>query len=142
MKWQSQIYLLCTLLFRLMHNIYANTHLFCSGKDLEQLLDTVEAELKTLKLWFDTSKLLLNLNKTKCIIFGNWKINKVQIMIDTVEIEEPVAQWSVAWSLWSGPVGYVTVLKNNFYMFMVEILIHLGLPTMVLLPGLYFIVLM
>lgn len=57
-------------------------NLFCSGKDLEQLLNTVETELTTLKQWFDINKWSLHLDKTKFIIFGHRKIyNQVEIMI-------------------------------------------------------------
>jgi len=45
--------------------------LICSGENLEQLLDTVETELKKMKSWFDANKLTLNLNKAKFIIFSN-----------------------------------------------------------------------
>ena len=51
-----------------------DTNLFCSGSDLRQLLDTVEKELKILKQWFENTKLSLNLQKTKLIIFGYKKI--------------------------------------------------------------------
>lgn len=65
-----------------------DTNLYCSGKSLEQLLNTVERELKVLKKWFDINKLSVNLNKTKFIIFGNRQINnQVKIMINAVEIE-------------------------------------------------------
>lgn len=47
-----------------------DTTLYCSGKNLEQLLTTAENELNILKNWFDINKLSLNLNKTKFIIFG------------------------------------------------------------------------
>lgn len=41
-----------------------DTNLFCSEKNLfrEAILDTVEGELETLKKWFDTNKLSLNLS--------------------------------------------------------------------------------
>ena len=48
-----------------------DTNLICCGENLDQLLDTVEHELKILKQWFDSNKLTLNLSKTKYIIFGN-----------------------------------------------------------------------
>lgn len=65
-----------------------DTNLFCSGKNLERLLDTVEMEIDILKCWFSINKLSVNVNKTKYVISGNHKVNKkVQIMIDKIEIE-------------------------------------------------------
>jgi hypothetical protein len=65
-----------------------DTSLYCSGKDIEQLLDKVENELTILKKWFDINKLSLNLKKTKFIIFGNKKINEqAKLKINDVEIE-------------------------------------------------------
>ena len=65
-----------------------DTNLFCSGKDLEHLLNTVVTELKKIKRWFDVNKLSLNVSKTKFIVFGNRSINqRVQITIDNVEVE-------------------------------------------------------
>lgn len=65
-----------------------DTNLYCSGKNLEQLLNTVEIELMILKKWFDDNRLSLNLSKTKFIIFGNRKsINKVKIRINNEEID-------------------------------------------------------
>ena len=47
--------------------------LICSvvGTIWKKRLDDVGEELKKLKSWFDSNKLTINLNKTKCIIFGN-----------------------------------------------------------------------
>jgi len=39
-----------------------DTNLICSGENQEQVLDTVENELKKMKSWFDANKLTLNLN--------------------------------------------------------------------------------
>ena len=65
-----------------------DTNLYCSGKSLEQLLNVVEGELKSLKTWFDINKLSLNLTKTKFIIFGTRKKNhKATIKISGMEIE-------------------------------------------------------
>lgn len=46
-------------------------NLYCSGKNLKELLHTIEYELEVLKIWFDVNKLLLNINKTKFMVFGN-----------------------------------------------------------------------
>lgn len=47
-----------------------DTNLLCCGDNLEQLLDTVEKELKKLKSWFDANKLTLNLSKNE--IYNLW----------------------------------------------------------------------
>lgn len=66
-----------------------DTSLHCSGKNLQQLLDTVESELTIIKKWFDINKLSLNISKTKLMIFGNRKINKqAKIQICGVDIEQ------------------------------------------------------
>ena len=65
-----------------------DTNLYCSGKDLKQLLDAVERELNTIKTWFDINKLSLNLTKTKYMIFGTRKIKTQAIIrIGGLEIE-------------------------------------------------------
>lgn len=65
-----------------------DTTIFCCGRNLKQLLDTVENELQTLKKWFDVNKLSLHLGKTKCMIFRNRVIDYNQnIKINDVEIE-------------------------------------------------------
>ncbi len=48
-----------------------DTNFYCSGKNLEQLLNTVVNELMVFKKWFDDNRLSLNLSKTKFIIFSN-----------------------------------------------------------------------
>ena len=66
-----------------------DTSLYCSGSDLNQLLQVVEDDLKLLKKWFDINKLSLNINKTKFIIFGNKKVHSpVKLTIDSTEIEQ------------------------------------------------------
>uniref|UniRef100_A0A669C5X4 Reverse transcriptase domain-containing protein n=1 Tax=Oreochromis niloticus TaxID=8128 RepID=A0A669C5X4_ORENI len=65
-----------------------DTTLYCSGKDLEQLLTTVEKELNILKNWFDVNKLSLNIKKTKLIIFGTRQMKNVsKIRVNGIEIE-------------------------------------------------------
>ena len=64
-----------------------DTNLLCCGNNLEKLMVTVEIELKKDKRWFDYSKLTLNLNKTKYILFGNLPINSDRkCMINNVVI--------------------------------------------------------
>ena len=65
-----------------------DTNLLCCGNNLDQLMVTVEMELKKIKRWFDYNKLTLKLNKTKCIVFGNRPINSNRkLMINNVVIE-------------------------------------------------------
>ncbi len=62
-----------------------DTVLLCSGKDLEELLDTVERELEIFKRWFDINKSSLNLNKTKFKLFGYHKIiDQARIRLNNV----------------------------------------------------------
>lgn len=51
-------------------------------------MKVLSSEMNKVKLWFDRNKLSLNLNKTKCMVFGNCK-NKIDIklIIDHIEIE-------------------------------------------------------
>lgn len=65
-----------------------DTNIFCSGENLQQLLQAITAEMSNLKRWFDLNKLSLNVKKTKLMIFGNRKINsEVNVMIDNIVIE-------------------------------------------------------
>ena len=77
------------VLTMLKHVLFADdTSLHSSGRDLGQLLNTVEDELKLLKKWFDANKLSLNLSKTKYILFCNRKIDtQVKLTIQDIEIE-------------------------------------------------------
>lgn len=67
-----------------------DTNIFCSGKDIQQLLQVITAELENLKRWFDSNKLSLNINKSKFILFGNKKVNPstlVELSIENVKLE-------------------------------------------------------
>ncbi len=65
-----------------------DTNIFCSGENLQQLLDVITSELSKIKIWFDKNKLSLNLNKTKIMLFGNCKThNQLQLQIYGVNIE-------------------------------------------------------
>lgn len=48
-----------------------DTNIFCSGDDLQHLLDELTTEISKVKFWLDKNKLSLNLNKTKIMVFGN-----------------------------------------------------------------------
>ena len=67
-----------------------DTNIFCSGNNIQKLLEVVTAELDKLKVWFNLNKLSLNLNKTKYMIFGNQKnllSHQIEIKIDNTILE-------------------------------------------------------
>ena len=65
-----------------------DTNIFCTGEDLQQLLELITTEMSKLKKWFDNNKLSLNLSKTKIMLFGNCNLNNdVNVKIDGVDIE-------------------------------------------------------
>ena len=65
-----------------------DTNIFCSGEDIQQLLEVITKEMSKIQLWFNKNKLSLNLTKTKCMVFGNRKINtEIQLIIDNNIIE-------------------------------------------------------
>uniref|UniRef100_A0A8C6MDJ7 Reverse transcriptase domain-containing protein n=1 Tax=Nothobranchius furzeri TaxID=105023 RepID=A0A8C6MDJ7_NOTFU len=80
----------CAVLDKVNCLLYADdTSLYCSGDDLNKLVDLVEKELAVLKGWFDRNKLSMNVTKTKFIIFGNRKItNEIIIKINGIVIEQ------------------------------------------------------
>ncbi len=80
---------ICKVSKVLKNNWFADeTNLYCSGKSLEQLLNTVELELRVFRKWFDVNRLSLNLSKPKFIIFSNRQSNnKVKLTINNEEIE-------------------------------------------------------
>lgn len=49
--------------------------LFCSGDDLQNLLEDMTNEISKVKFWLDKNKLSLNLNKSKLMLFGNSSLN-------------------------------------------------------------------
>lgn len=80
----------CNVTERLKFVIFADdTNLFCSGKNLKELLYAIERELEILKTWFDVNKLSLNMKKTKFMVFGNQKEidGDIELKICDVEIE-------------------------------------------------------
>lgn len=65
-----------------------DTNIFCSGENLQQLLDLITSEIIKIKKWFDINKLSLNLSKTKIMLFGKYKTNtQIQVQINGVHIE-------------------------------------------------------
>jgi hypothetical protein len=80
---------ICSLSKLLKMVLFADdTNIFCSGENLQQLVKDVTKEINKLKIWFDSNKLSLNLNKTKIMLFGNCNMNiQVNIQIDGVIID-------------------------------------------------------
>ena len=65
-----------------------DTNIFCSGKNLTALCETVSQELDKLNIWFRVNKLSLNISKTNFIIFGNRKqTDQANITINKINIE-------------------------------------------------------
>lgn len=66
-----------------------DTNLFYSNESYGDLIRTINVELSKIKAWMDNNKLSLNLNKTKAMFFGNYKVNSnLMLNIDNVEIEK------------------------------------------------------
>uniref|UniRef100_A0A8C6LIA0 Reverse transcriptase domain-containing protein n=1 Tax=Nothobranchius furzeri TaxID=105023 RepID=A0A8C6LIA0_NOTFU len=80
----------CAVLDKVNCLLYADdTSLYCSGDDLNKLVDLVEKELAVLKGWFDGNKISMNMTKTKYIMYGNRKItNEIIIKINGIVIEQ------------------------------------------------------
>ena len=58
-----------------------------SKNNLERLLGDTTTDLKKFKIWFDTNKLSLNIDKTKLMIFGYRKIDpQTQVTINSTTI--------------------------------------------------------
>jgi len=65
-----------------------DTNVLCCGDNLQQMMEMATFEMEKLKLWFDSNKLSLNLNKTKFMVFGNRNINiDVRLVIDNQILE-------------------------------------------------------
>ena len=68
-----------------------DTNLFRSGKNLLDLINTVNAELEKLSIWFIANRLTLNVSKTKYIIFGTKRKHNVEsnlsVSINGISIE-------------------------------------------------------
>lgn len=52
-----------------------NTNMFYSNENFNDLVMNINYEQAKSKTWLDNNKLSLNLNKTKLIMFGNYKEN-------------------------------------------------------------------
>ena len=65
-----------------------DTTIFCSGKNLKELMGLITREICKLKTWFDRNKLSLNLTKTTFMLFGNNRISEhIQVQIEGIKLE-------------------------------------------------------
>lgn len=64
-----------------------DTNIFCSGDNLQQLLNAIANEMIKLKRWFDVNKLSLNIAKTKIMLFGNYIKPEIELKINNISIE-------------------------------------------------------
>ena len=65
-----------------------DTTLFYSGKNLKEVIEVVNTELIKIKHWFDSNKLVLNVNKTNFILFNDRGSNiDISLKIDRMEIQ-------------------------------------------------------
>uniref|UniRef100_A0A671U3I7 Reverse transcriptase domain-containing protein n=1 Tax=Sparus aurata TaxID=8175 RepID=A0A671U3I7_SPAAU len=65
-----------------------DTNIFCSGTNLNQLVETVNHEMAKLHVWFNINKLSLNLEKTKYMLYGKKGCNNsTNIQVNGVNIE-------------------------------------------------------
>lgn len=67
-----------------------DTNLFFNGKNLDDLICTVNAELQKFCLWFKLNKLSLNIKKTNFILFGRKQQDGAspKIYIDNTQVEK------------------------------------------------------
>ena len=72
------------------------TILFCSGKNIRALFQTVNKELSQINDWFLAHKLSLNLEKTKCMLFHkltgqeNIPLNLPSLQLIVTSLEETI----------------------------------------------------
>ena len=64
-----------------------DTNFFCSGDDLGIIAENITNEMIKLKRWFDENKLLLNLKKTKFMVFTNRKKEEIELSFAGESIE-------------------------------------------------------
>ena len=61
--------------------LYADdTNVFCTGQNCVNVIKTMNDELKKLSIWFQLNKLSLNVDKTNYMLFGNWDLNKKNLL--------------------------------------------------------------
>ena len=64
-----------------------DTNFFGSGDDLGIIAENITNEMIKLKRWFDENKLLLNLKKTKFMVFTNRKKEEIELSFAGESIE-------------------------------------------------------
>ena len=68
-----------------------DTNVFCSGENMNDVIQMLNDELRNMSVWFKVNKLSLNVSKTNYMVFSNkWKhsYNTNEIKIDDILIEE------------------------------------------------------
>ena len=67
-----------------------DTNIFCSGKDINNLINTLHVELSKLYTWLLANKLTLHISKTHFMVFHRAKHKKYKIVIEinNVPIEQ------------------------------------------------------
>lgn len=71
-------------------NLFADdTLLYISGKNIEEITNKMNGELKCIVDWLNSNKLKLNVKKTKCMLINNKSgFNDVDVLIDGEKIEK------------------------------------------------------
>lgn len=64
-----------------------DTTFFCSGENIEQMLEIMQTQVRKIQTWFHLSKLYLNLDKTISVVFSNRRKScDAQLRINDTEI--------------------------------------------------------
>lgn len=70
-------------------NLFADdTLLYITGKDMNEIANKMNSELKSVVNWLDSNKLKLNVQKTKCMLINSRsRLNDVEVFINDEKIE-------------------------------------------------------
>ena len=72
--------------------IYMYIYLFTSSKEQRSIVDRLQGDLDSLKIWCQHNKLTINAEKTKLIVFGNKKlrdkVGDISVTFDGKPVEE------------------------------------------------------
>ena len=63
-----------------------DTNLFINGRNLEDLTQIANTELKEISNWFSANLLSLNVKKTNYILFGNKKPPDISLLINNEKL--------------------------------------------------------